>query len=107
MVAGDDNDDEDKDWRSWKHSGYIKIDEYYLCKIDNYCNDDIYDGGLVRDSIDIGGDRGDIIGGEAAPDGVATQIIFVSKGEGGGVVLWSYLYGIILTKYGCVWIVLV
>ena len=34
------------------------------------------------------GGGGKLIGGKAAPYGVATRIIFVCKGGGGGVVIW-------------------
>ena len=42
---------------------------------------------MVLDRIGVGYGRGDILGGKAAPDGVATGIIFVCGEGGGGVIL--------------------
>ena len=61
-----------------------------------YCDDNIDGFVLVWDIICREGDRGDIIGGKAAPHGVATEHIF-GYGEGGGgyIVLCLYLCDII------------
>ena len=57
-----------------------------------YCDKDVDGFELVCDSVCREGDRGDIIGGKAAPDGVVTEDIF-GYGEGGGgcIVLWLVL----------------
>ena len=60
----------------------------------------IYDWGFVLDSINRGGGREGISGGEAAPDGVATQTILVYEKGGGGYGLWPYLSRVIMDEYG-------
>ena len=60
----------------------------------------IYGWVFVWDSIDRGWPREGIKGGEAAPDGVATQNILVYWKEEGGGSLSLYLLRIILGKYG-------
>ena len=52
-----------------------------------YCDNDVDDFGLVQGSICREGERGDIIGGKAAPDGVATEHIFGYGEEGGGCIV--------------------
>ena len=47
--------------------------------------DDICNGRLVCDRIDIGGGGGIFIGGKATPYGVVITIIFVYERGGGGV----------------------
>ena len=43
---------------------------------------------MVLDRIGVGHGREDILGGKAAPDGVAIGIIFVYWEGGGGVMLY-------------------
>ena len=61
---------------------------------------------MVLDRIGVGYGRGDILGGKAAPDGVATGIIFVCGEGGGGVILCWCLYVIILRIWLFVWLLL-
>ena len=66
----------------------------------NYSDDIIYHWELLWDDID--GERGSvgIIGGKAAPEGVAAEIILFYKERGSGSMLWWYLFEMILGEYG-------
>ena len=95
IIAKDDNDDNNKDIKSWNESGNMWYNGWFGFEMNKYWNGFICDRGLVWDDIDIGYGAGDIISANAAPDGVAIKIIFVYW-EGGvcGELYW-YLYGII------------
>ena len=87
IIAKDDNDDNDKDMKSWNKSGNIWYNGWFGFDINKCCNGCICNWGLVRDDIDIWEGTGDIMGATAEPDGVAIQIIFFYWEEGSGVML--------------------
>ena len=57
---------------------------------------------LLLDNIGGGRGREGIIGDKAAPESAVTEIKLVYEEGGGGCVLWGYLFGIILKRYGFV-----
>ena len=64
---------------------------YYVC-----------DWGFIWDRFGRGWGGEEVSGGKAAPDGVATQIILVYEGGGGGRCIWPYLLRMVMDKYGFV-----
>ena len=104
IIAKDDNNDDNKDMKSWNESGNIWYNGCFGFEMNKYCNGFICDRGLVWDDINIEYGVGDIIGANAAPDGVAIQIIFVYwEGGVGGVLFW-HSYGSIWRIYLLIWI---
>ena len=77
ITADDDNDGDGKYNGTWIHSGYTEMNWIYNLKILNSYDDDMYIWEFVWDRIGGRWGREGIFGEKAAPDGVATERIFV------------------------------